>query len=527
MRRFSLPLALSARLMSDRPQADPCLYSVPTWATAVTGRNADVLTLWQRLLSGQRIQVVHSIDGLGKSSLVSSFCECARSSGRFSCIQWFDGLGAADRVSEFVRNMKGRKESDVLFVLDDVESVASALESVPKRDNLYVLVTTSKLGDGAYPTMDVAPLGTAPSVSFFLDTNLSDTACEGLANAFQGVPLLMFLASRLIATGKAEVAAILGVVSAASNVEGALSVSMAVKGLVELALSTLSESQVSTLVVLAHLHTASLGEELVEFVAGRHGLAGGEFSAAADALGLVSFTGDDTCVRIHNSVRDVLRDRAGSVTLPMVATMLLSAWPQRMRGRKAQLAAELPWHNLALLAAFRNSGVALTECMLRSLDKGASYLALQEGTHLGLAAEQWEPVLEAAQCAPDLTKEAIRTARDLGRVLYVLGRHVEAERDLRCALTWTERLYGRAHPMFGLVLGSYSPYLEPSEACLSQLDEGIASLTSQDQAFAAEEMKMIKEMLGVLMLCKAQTLTDLGKEVPDTLRASIKGILEQ
>lgn len=126
------------------------IYEVPVLTSRLVGRQQDLLFLWQQLLRGKHTLLVTGVDGIGKSSLCAEFCDRASRSGRFSCIRW---LSAGNRkivelkedLRKLFSSMAGRRERDVLLVLDDVPSdkVEETLSILPTHEQLYIVLNTS------------------------------------------------------------------------------------------------------------------------------------------------------------------------------------------------------------------------------------------------------------------------------------------------------------------------------------------------------------------------------------------------
>lgn len=126
------------------------IYQIPVLASRLVGRQQELLFLWQQLLRGKHTLIVTGVNGIGKSSLCAEFCDRATRSERFSCVRWLNaGSGQITDLKEELRklfsSMMGRRELDVLLVLDDVpsEKMEETLSILPAHPQLYILLSTN------------------------------------------------------------------------------------------------------------------------------------------------------------------------------------------------------------------------------------------------------------------------------------------------------------------------------------------------------------------------------------------------
>lgn len=150
----------------EKKGAAPLLCRVPSaLCSQVFGRDAEVFRLWQSLLSGRRLIVLHGVDGCGKSVVASAFCDHARRSTRFSCIFWFDANPETQssplmaQLKQFYSEVKGRLEADVLLVFDGAANVSDITDLIPPRPGVFLLVTTNV--DPPRPSARSAPASQA------------------------------------------------------------------------------------------------------------------------------------------------------------------------------------------------------------------------------------------------------------------------------------------------------------------------------------------------------------------------------
>lgn len=126
------------------------IYQVPVLASRLVGRQKELLFLWQQMLRGKHTFIVTGVDGIGKSAFCAEFCDRARRSNRFSCVHWLsigNGESAAlkEKLKKLFSSMTGRRELDVLLVLDNIPSheMDATLAVLPTHSQVYFLLNTT------------------------------------------------------------------------------------------------------------------------------------------------------------------------------------------------------------------------------------------------------------------------------------------------------------------------------------------------------------------------------------------------
>lgn len=126
------------------------IYRVPVLASRLVGRQKELLFLWQQLLRGKHTFIVTGVDGVGKSAFCAEFCDRARRSNRFSCVHWLsicngESAGLKEKLRKLFSSMTGRRELDVLLVLNNIPSqeMEATLAVLPTHSQVYFLLNTT------------------------------------------------------------------------------------------------------------------------------------------------------------------------------------------------------------------------------------------------------------------------------------------------------------------------------------------------------------------------------------------------
>lgn len=510
--------------------AHPLLYQVPVLAARTVGREAEVRALWQNLLSGRRFQVLAGVDGIGKSTIAAEFCDTVKHSQRFTCIQWFNGQHALkSQLQHFFSSMKGRKEKDVLLVVDDVASPEEVLELIPEHRGVYVLMTTSA-SDVASSTKlaCLTPPALSPQASQQFTSEL--TFSEELADVFHNlgyVPLLMHVAALLIEGDVCDAAQLSRLlVEKGVRHDDTLSISAALAVLLDIGIPELEKTYPharATLRVLSCFHTSDISDAVVGAVVGD---AAGDFSVAAAQLGIFSLKWEEGAFALHPLVAKVLRGPCAGPVLAAASDALLRLWPRRWRGMGSQVAYNLVWHTHAVAQRYAACGVALPPALVTSLDRSATFLAHVEARDLPVAAAMWYTIYEQymARAEPP-NADSVRVLRECGRLLHFL-KDERAEAVLQRAWADCVAVHGRGSAEAALVLGCLGPYLPATDANLSLVEEAVAvlegHLASVDVVLAREEVRMVWQTICVLLMCKGQYMTEMQLAIPDGLLRAIE-----
>ncbi|ESL06528.1 hypothetical protein TRSC58_05796 [Trypanosoma rangeli SC58] len=517
---------------SEAASAHPSLFNAPAMFCTV-GRDAELLSLWQNLLSGRHVQVITGPDGIGKSTVATGFCDRARRSGRFTCIQWFDAKGSLpSEIFHFFHTMRGRREKDVLLVLDGVDDPHAALRLIPEHANVYTLLTCSasiecstKMGVlKVQPLLpnDVAQFPHLPEVE-----NLS-TLGE-VFSALGHVPLLMHVASCLMESGSNNAEEIKRVLLAKEiNGQGTLSISFALGVLLELAFAVLETQRPGStrvLVMTALFDVSSVSYTIVDYLLGDD--SGEAFTLQAAALGICDQRWDEGSLTMHSSIAQILRKKADIACVEACTKVLLLLWPRRWRGAGSSTAHELMRHTRAICEVCDARQIPLNVDLLLCLDRGATFLALNEGEDLPTAAELWLRVIRANREVAKRDVDAVRIGRECGRLLHFL-RDDRAGDVLRYAFELACEVDGKQSAEASLILGCYAPYLPASGEAVRVLQGGVAALenrmASADTVFGKEEGRMLQETVFVLLVRQGQMLQEMGKAVPASLWAALQEV---
>lgn len=510
----------------------PVFFSAPA-VSRVVGREAELLSLWQNLLLGRRAQAIVGPDGIGKSTIAVEFCDRARRSGRFTCIRWFDaGSVLQSELFDFFQSMRGRKEKDVLLVIDNTTDPQGALRLVPEHANVYTLLTTSAHVDSSttisiVKATPLSPETVAQFSGFFEAKDLTSTALGDVLSAVGFVPLLVRIVCSLIESGAVSPEELKEVLRRNDICgHGALSVSHALSVLLETALAALEARRpggTRVLLAIALFDTRSLSYAVVDSLIGND--SGEEFAMEAARLGICDQRWDEPSLTFHPSIAHILRNKADDVCLAECGRALLSLWPRRWRGAGSSVARELTRHTRAICESSDALRIPLGDDLLVSLDRAATLLAFHEGKQLPTAAELWLRVVRANQSARRRDAEAVRVARECGRLLHFL-RDARAHAVLRDAFELSCAVYGKQSAEAALILGCYAPYLPASREALRTLRTGVASLENRAACGAAvlgrEEERMLRETVFVLLLREGQMLGELREEVPAALWTSLQ-----
>ncbi|EAN94211.1 putative NADH-ubiquinone oxidoreductase complex I subunit [Trypanosoma cruzi] len=515
----------------ESASAHPILFNVPVMSRTV-GRDAELLSLWQNLLSGRHIQAITGPDGIGKSSIAAEFCDRARRSERFTCIQWFDARGGSlpSELLQFFHSMRGRKEKDVLLVIDSVDDPHEALRHIPKHTNVYTLLTTSvpiesSTKVGTINVQSLSPDGVA-RFSHLTEVEESKTVADVLF-ALGYVPLLMHVALCLMESGSTSPEELKRELLAKGvDGNGTLSVSYAIGVLVEIALAGLETHMpggIRVLVMTALFDIRGVSYAVVDRLVGDE--SGEAFVMQAARLGLCDQRWDEGSLTMHPSVAQILRTKADSTHVAECTKVLLSLWPRRWRGAGSSVANELARHTRAISEVSDARQIPLNNDLLVCLDRSATLLAFNEGKDLLTAAELWLRVVRANQNAERRDAEAVRIGRECGRLLHFL-RDARAGDVLRYAFDLACAVRGKQSAEASLILGCYAPYLPASMDAVRMLQVGVASLenrmTSSDTVLGKEEGRMLQETIFVLLVRQGQMLQEMGETVPASVWAALQ-----
>lgn len=515
-------------------EAHPMLYNVPSLSARTVGREAEVTSLWQNLLSGRRCQVLVGVDGIGKSTIASEFCDAARKSGRFTCVQWFNGHHALDsQLERFFLSMRGRKEKDVLLVLDDVASPEEVAKLLPNHKSVYVIMTSSNTTVAAGPRISVAatlplPPKAAEELTAEVDGLDAPEAVAEVLDTLGFVPLLVNLASLLMA---GEVVSAPTLAKALNEKEvmkdSTLSVSNALTVLLTLALDEMSQEYPEArrqLALLSCFHVSDISDIVISTVCGDEGA---QMAVIAAQLGVLSLKWEDSAFAIHPTVAAVLRHNLTDADVLTAATALKEMWPRRWRGMGSHIAYNLVWHSFALSGHFAARGVPLSEDMLACMDRSATFLAHSEARDLATAAALWHAVFVHQQAEGPPNADTVRIARECGRLMHFL-RDDRAEPVLQAAHDSAVAVHGADAAEAALVMGCLGPYLDTSLAAIEKVDRSIrvleSRLASVDFVVGKEETKMLLETIFVLLVRQGQMIEEAGQTIPDALWDAVDSV---
>lgn len=511
-------------------EAHPLLYQVPVLASRTVGREGEVRTLWQNLLAGRHFQVIHGVDGIGKSTIAAEFCDTVKHSQRFSCIQWFNGQHAlTSQLQHFFASMKGRKEKDVLLVMDDVDDPAQALALIPEHANVYVVVTTNRTevpNSTKVASLSPSALAAEASQQFVSELDFSESL-EGVFHNLGRVPLLMHIASLLIAGEVCSATELLRVLEERGvRKDDTLSISAALAVLLEIGVAELAKTYPDAreqLRAISCFHTSDVSDAVVGAVVGD---TAGQFSVHAAQLGIFSLKWEEGAFAVHPLVAKVLRGTLTENTVARAAEALLSLWPRRWRGMGSHTAYNLVWHSYAVSHRFIDGSFPFTAAMVTSLDRSATFLAHAEARDLSVAADMWLRIQAAREMQREApSAESVRMARECGRLLHFL-KDPRAKAVLQRAWADSVAVHGRSSAESALILGCLGPYLPASSENIALVEEGVAvlegRLASVDLVLGKEEVRMLWQTIFVLLMCKGQYMSELGMEIPAALHRGIE-----
>lgn len=529
------------------------LYRVPVLAPRVVGRQKELVLLWQRLLTGKHIQVIHGVDGVGKSTLAAEFCDRARRSSRFSCVMWCQGRHSlTSQLHKLCEDLRGRKETDVLLVIDDVADVTKVISLLPQHPQLYAVVTTPHCSEDLLVAAQEYDRVALLSLGVLSLSEATELRChheqreevEAVLSYCENVPLLVQMAIPLMEQGMLSPSHLLAVLEKSdAKADGALSVSKALAVLVNEAASAMNQSIKDArkyLRCLACMHTGDISDAVIEGVVGSATAA--SFSQMATRLGIFSLKWESSAYCMHQTTSDVLCRDASERDVMEAAALVAKLWPRRWRKMQEHDAYPLVWHSYTLLRHCQSKRLALSTDLMHALDRSALFLAHYARQDLPIAAEMWHSVFSFvredrlkrgaggvhnhADTLDD--RDAIRIGRECGRLLHFL-RDDRALSVLSETYKWSHAVHGERSVECSLVLCCLAPYLSASLDVLRQLEDGVAALENALHAssgsgggaeapvLSVEETRMLRESAFVLLLRKGQVLKELQQEVPESL----------
>lgn len=512
---------------------DPMLFNVPTMSSHTVGRDADIRLLWQNLLSGHRVQAVVGLDGIGKSTIAAEFCDCAKRSKRFSCIQWFNGTDTSalkDQLQGFMAAMKGRRETEVLLVIDDVASVAEAASQIPKHAHLCALITSkdaTAAGSEHVHVTHVSPLHSDAAARFVGPL----LAAEGpgyvkLFEAVTFVPILMRHVVSLLERHVSHDTILAGIHGAIDTDTQTLSVSKVLTALLRLSLEHVEASHpgaTSVLGTLACMHIAHLSPQVLRAVFSSCGVVDMQegFALACSEIGLLTHKWDNDGFSMHSMVAQALRKLSPDQNrcLDNAARAVASMWPRRWRGVGTDEVLQLVWHTCALLDNIEGPAVGsvaspkVSNEALLCLDRAATYCAHVEGRDLRVAARLWSAALQHhLRAAPAQPEEVHRIALECGKLLHVL-RDPQASSCLQLAVQAASEAFGDSSAQYAVAVALQCPYLDDMQETCDCVTKAIAALrstlASTDDIRSQEEILMLHESIGTLLVRKMQVLRAL------------------
>ncbi|CBH08822.1 hypothetical protein, conserved [Trypanosoma brucei gambiense DAL972] len=526
--------ATTIGMSDDPPAADPILFDAPV-ASRVVGREREIMQLWQNLLAGRHCQVIAGLDGIGKTTIAVEFCSRARRSGRFTCVHWFDWDDSLEsHLLQFFQSMKGRKEKDVLLVVDGTPNPQVVLQLIPDHPNVYALVTSSAdpVGNLKIPVLKAGSFTEVDADQFLQGINVEERATSSTRDVMHAVcrvPILMHLACCLMESGSVSPEELRSLLLAKGvGAEGTISVSHALNVFLDVALNELEShfpDGTKQLRTLAFFDVRNIPYAVVDSVVGSE--RGEEFVMFLTGLGICGQRWEDSSLFIHSCIADALLTGADDAILLRSAEVLQALWPRRWRSAGSSTAHELVRHTTALLKWFDARKLSLSNDLLLGLDRSATFLALNEGKELKKAAEFWIRVVNSDQHADRRTTEAVRVGRECGRLLHFL-RDQRASSVLQYAYHLGVAVYGQQSPEAALILGCYAPYLPSSHETVQLLCQSAAALKNRlgcaEAVLGREEERMLLETVFVLYMCQGQMLQELGELVPDSLWESLQSV---
>ncbi|ORC89080.1 uncharacterized protein TM35_000142910 [Trypanosoma theileri] len=506
--------------------AHPIIFNVPA-LSRVVGRDVEILSLWQNLLAGRRFQAITGPDGIGKSTIAAEFCDRARRSERFTCIHWFNAKDdLQSTLLQFFQSMKGRKEKDVLLVIDGVQDPQEVLRLIPEHTNVYTLLTTVSEVDSSNKigVLKVLPLSPSAVLEFphVLEVEDESSPAREVMHAVGYVPLLMHMVCCLMESETVTPMKLKEELHAKGFTgEGILSISSLLDVLLNIALAALEQDcpgGKEYLAKLALFNIDNISYTLVDCLLGEG--EGEVFAVQAAGLGICEQRWDEASLRIHPSIAKILRSKADSASVEESAKVLHSLWPRRWRGTGSSIANELVLHTRAICETVDKLQLKYSDDLLQCLDRSATFLALNEGKELVTAAELWLRVVRSNQENGKKDAETVRHARECGRLLHFL-RDDRAGKVLQYAFNLACAVHGEQSIERALILGCYAPYMHATEDAVCLLRDAAALLenrvSSVESVLGKEEERMLSESVFVLLLREGQMLQELGKAVPEVL----------
>lgn len=517
-----------SRIKDDAESLSAPLFHTPVFSPCVVGREQEVSQLWQGILSHRSIQILTGADGVGKSTLASELCQHVQRTGRFSCVQWCDGRQAlASHLEVLSESMKGRKETRVLIVVDDVSDVAEVLPLLPSHPQLCVVVTTSQPREEVLKRIASHKSANTFTVGALTPSDakeLAPSGCKAVDAVFEScayVPLLLQLTSALVSKGEASSETLIDRLGSDEvKVSGMLSVSQAVAVLAELSLASFDKQSPIWRQKVRQLSCMDVvSEELLAAVA--NGEDSASFTSALLASRLLIPKLEGSGYAMHTLVKETLRKAVTAEDLERASDVLYALWPRRWRNVSPSLSTSLVWSCREVLALHRQLSLPLPDALIRAVDKAATFCAHVERAHLRVAAEMWyELLVEWKQRQAPVSADMTRVGRECSRLLYYL-KDKRAEAVLTTTFEWCTDVHGATSVECALVLSCLALYLAPNEANIKLLDVSInavsGALAAPATVLSPEELQMLKETAFTLLLRKGQMLQEMGDTVPPAL----------
>ncbi|KAH9601124.1 hypothetical protein LSM04_002435 [Trypanosoma melophagium] len=509
----------------------PIIFNYPA-VSRMVGRDVELLSLWQNLLAGRRFQAITGPDGIGKSALAAEFCDRARRSERFTCIQWFNAKDALkSSLLQFFQSMKGRKEKDVLLVIDGVRDPQEVLSLIPEHTNVYTLLTTcAEVGSSnKIGVLKVLPLSPGAVVEFphVLEVEDESSPARAVMHAVGYVPLLMHIVCCLMESETITPIKLKEELHAKGFTgEGILSISSLLNVLLNIALTALEQNCPGgrqCLTKLSLFNIDNISYNLVDYFSAEG--EGETFAVQAAGLGICEQRWDEASLRIHPSIAHILRSKADTACVEECAKVLNSLWPRRWRGAGSNIANELVDHTRAICETVDILQLQYNDDLLQCLDRSATFLALYEGKDLMTAAELWLRVVQTNRQNERINAETVRHARECGRLLHFL-RDNRANEVLQYALNTACTVHGEQSVERALILACYAPYMHASADAVCILQDAAALLenrvSSVEAVLGKEEERMLRESAFVLLVRQGQILQELGMAVPELLWTTLR-----
>lgn len=541
----------------EGPPVSSMVYRVPVLATRIVGRQEELRLLWQQQLSGKHMQILYGVDGIGKTSLATEFCERAKYSGRFSCVLWVvAGSCIEAQLERLFETLRGRAERTILLVIDGVKDVKGLLAQLPKHEQLYYLITTTDVeadvrkekSEVGFTMVKPLSLPDAREIQSAAQSSVSDqAAADKLYEYCEYVPLLVQLVIPLLTVGNMSPKTVLEALETQSpRVSGAVSVSSTTRVLVQLALDCaekLCPGVTQSIARCSWLYFTALTEMSLSTVlaVSASQMTQELFVSVASQFHLLSPEWESSAFVMHPTVAGVLQPRVSVEEANALSAKIAALWPRRWRDVEKASAMPIIWHTYALMQCYKKEvvgekacgGGRLPDTLQHALDRSATFLAHFAGENLPLAAEMWFEVFccHEKRCSSSseikgevdlsnraITKEGIRIGRECGRLLHYL-RNEKAPRVLSVTAEWCKKYHGEQSVEYALVLSILAPYLFASLvhiALLMQCVESIeVGLTSNHNIVSVEERRMLEESKFVLLLRVGQMKKESGQNVSD------------